>query len=114
MPEGSSVVGRIFERLAEGEFELQALVVTDVLPSHLHPHRADIFGGEAEGLQIRKTEPGFAESGAQLDTLAIGAERFSGPAGKPQRVAVRQPYELVLRVLRKKMGEDLYGALVVP
>src|SRR6185436_2736936 len=51
------VFAHVFERLAEREMEMEAVVVGEIFALDLRTHGGDVIGREAEGLEVRETPP---------------------------------------------------------
>ena len=90
--EGIRVLAGILLRLAEREFEMQALVVIQAAMPQLPLHRGDVAGIEAHGLQVGQAPPGATETGVQLDRSTVGDDRPVGLAFGLQRMAQAHPH----------------------
>ncbi len=76
--EGFGMLARVFQGLAQGELELAVLLGIEVAALQLLAHGGDVFRREAEGLQVGKAPPGFAEAWVQFDAAPVGGEHGIG------------------------------------
>ncbi len=97
----------ILERLSQGEMEMKAVLLAEVLPQQLGPHRLEIRVGEPKGLEVGKTPPGLAESRRQLETLPVGRDAGGFLAGGLERMAVAHPDLRLTGVFGQYPGVDL-------
>ena len=68
------VFAGVFQRLAECEFEMEAVVGREVGPPQQAAHRLDLAGGEAEGLEVGQAPVGLAEARIEFDAPAVGLD----------------------------------------
>ena len=59
------VVAGILQRLAQGEVQVQAVLVRKIGARALRTHHRHVVVAEAEGLQVGQAPPHFAEAGLQ-------------------------------------------------
>ena len=92
----------ILQRLADREFEMQAILRAEVAALQLLAHRLQLIGVEAEGLQVGQAPVRLAETGFQRDAPAVSLDRAVLESCGLQRMAVAHPDPGVARIF----GED--------
>ena len=104
MIEGGGMVGRVLQRLAEREMQVEAVVVGQPLPRQRRAHRRDVVGSEAEGLEVGEAPPGLAERRAAHDGGAIGGDALRRPPDGLERMALAHPRLGVFGVAGEQAG----------
>ena len=97
------VVRAIFERFAEREIEMEAmlrgkLIGGKIVARELRAHRRDLVVAEAEGLEIGEAPIRLAEAGIERDAAPISSDGLVLTPGGLQRVAVAHPHPRVVRI----------------
>src|SRR6185369_4017111 len=81
----------VFERLAERELEMKAVIVCQVIALERPAYRPDIILRETEGLEIGKTPVSLAQRRLYLDRAAIRRDAIILASGRLERMAVAHP-----------------------
>ena len=107
------VFAAIFQRLADGEFEMQAVFVVEVRARDRLPHRLQLFVAETERLQIREAPVRLAE--LRIDPCAhrVRMNRAIVMTGGLQRMAATEPDRSLIRIFAQQRFVDFDGGLVV-
>jgi hypothetical protein len=107
MLEGGRVLVAVFQRLAQREVQVQAVLGVQVAALQLRAHPGDVGIVEAEGLEVGQAPPGIAEARFERGAAPVGGDRALRVAGGLQCVPQAQPDPGLVRM----PGED---ALVQP
>ena len=108
--EGFGVALLIFQRLAECEVKVVAVLGGEVRTGQLLAHPRHIGGIEAIGLEVGEAHPCLPQARLELERAAIGADAFACRAGGLQHVAVAQPDLGLARILLERLHIDVDGA----
>jgi hypothetical protein len=113
MLERDLVFALVLQRLADREFQVLAVFGGEPRLVQLPPHRGQVVGGKAEGLQVGQTPPDLARTRLQPQAAAIGLDGAILVAGGLQRMAVAHPDPRVLWIDLEDFFVESDGGFVI-